>query len=65
MKLSKEGIINKFKKQHIALKILDVVCIVLLIHDIIVMQISQITIFCICLSIIIPILLDLFKKEES
>ena len=65
MKLSKEDIINKFKKQHRILQILDIVIIALLIKDAISMHVSQMTIFLVCLAITVPVFQELFKKEED
>lgn len=59
-----ENIINSFKNQHRALQILDIAVIVLLIHDAISLQVSQLTVLAVCLAIAIPVFQDFFKKEK-
>lgn len=57
-------IIDKFRKQHVIVQILEALFIIVLIYEIITMQILSITWIILFLIIFIPFCQWFFKKED-
>ncbi len=58
------GLIEKFRKQHILIQILDILFIAILIYEIITMEFHSITIVILFLLFFIPFCQEFFKKED-
>lgn len=61
----KMGLIEKFRKQHILIQILDISFVAVLIYEIMTMKFHSITIAMLFLMFLIPFCQEFFKKEES
>lgn len=58
------GIIDEFRKQPIILQILDIVCIIVLIYELLTMRSLTISWILLFLIVVIPLCQGFFKKED-